>query len=160
MTELNSCSAEDTYFLGVCLGQLLAPNDFIALSGELGTGKTHFVKGVASGLGVSTTHPITSPTYNLLNVHEGRLSLYHFDLYRLRNEEQILDIGFEEHCFSGGVCIVEWAERLGDLMPEEGLFLFFSYFGEESRRIVVAPRGSRAEQLMQHLFDLYAEKSV
>ena len=87
--------------------------DFIALSGELGSGKTRFVRGVAEGLTVDPATQITSPTYSLLHIYTGRLPLYHFDLYRLAGDADVAELGFAEFFFGDGVSLVEWADRLG-----------------------------------------------
>ncbi|MSM38049.1 MAG: tRNA (adenosine(37)-N6)-threonylcarbamoyltransferase complex ATPase subunit type 1 TsaE [Geobacter sp.] len=151
MTELVTLSAEDTHALGAALGQMLVAGDFIALIGDLGAGKTHFVKGVAAGLGVTDDDPVTSPTYTLLNIYTGRIHLYHFDLYRLSGAEQVDDLGFAEYFSGDGVCLVEWAERLGDILPSEHLSISFFHSGDDRRRLVFSAAGVRAEMLMRDL---------
>jgi tRNA threonylcarbamoyladenosine biosynthesis protein TsaE len=143
---------EETEALGRKLGTLLKVGDFIALNGELGSGKTCFVRGVASSLGVDPGQPVTSPTYSLLHIHIGRLPLYHFDLYRLSKGEEIEQLGFSEYFYGEGVSIVEWADRLCSEMPEECLTLIFSHLGEEERRIDFAFSGNRYKDLMMNLF--------
>lgn len=152
MKEVRSENAAETLSIGARLGSLLEPGDFIALIGNLGAGKTQFVKGLAVGLGLATEEPVTSPTYTLLNIHEGSFPLYHFDLYRLVSEDDIINLGFEEYVDNVGVCVVEWAERLGDLIPQEHLSVFFSVEDADSRLIRFEPTGSRAEELMRRLF--------
>jgi tRNA threonylcarbamoyladenosine biosynthesis protein TsaE len=150
--EIRSGNAAETFSIGARLGRLLEPGDFIALIGNLGAGKTQFVKGVAVGLGLTPEEPVTSPTYTLLNIHVGRFPLYHFDLYRLVSEDDIINLGFEEYVDSAGVCVVEWAERLGDLIPGEHLSVFLSVEDVDSRLIRFEPSGSRAEELVRRLF--------
>lgn len=151
MTELVTQSAGETHALGAALGRILTAGDFIALIGDLGAGKTHFVKGVAAGLGVPDDLPVTSPTYTLLNIYHGRIPLYHFDLYRLAGAEQVDDLGFDEYFSGDGVCLVEWAERLGGFIPSEQLSVNFSHDGDDRRRLVFSAAGARAEELMRDL---------
>jgi len=151
VTELVTLSAEETHALGAALGQILAAGDFIALIGDLGAGKTHFVKGVAAGLGVPDDDPVTSPTYTLLNIYPGRIPLYHFDLYRLASAEQVDDLGFAEYFSGDGVCLVEWAERLGYILPSEHLSINFFHSGDDRRRLVFSTAGARAEMLVRNL---------
>lgn len=142
----------ETIDLGARLGRLLAPGDFIALVGELGAGKTQFAKGVAVGLEVDPDTPITSPTYTILNIYDGRLPLYHFDLYRLANAEEVEDLGFDEYFSGDGACIVEWAERLADELPPQALTVSFAHAGIDERSISFAGSGPRAAALLDLLF--------
>lgn len=152
MTEIRSAGAGETLAIGARLGRLLEPGDFIALTGDLGAGKTQFVKGLAIGLDICSAEPVTSPTYTLLNIHEGRFPLYHFDLYRLEGEDDILSLGFEEYIKGNGACVVEWAERLGTLMPEERLSVIIFQEGTDNRLIRFDPTGYRAKELVRRLF--------
>jgi tRNA threonylcarbamoyladenosine biosynthesis protein TsaE len=102
-------SPEDTLSLGKKLGQELKDGDIVALYGGLGAGKTVFAKGIASGLGIE--EEVTSPTFTLLKSYEGRLKLYHFDLYRIEEEEELAQTGFYDYLGGDGVCIIEWADR-------------------------------------------------
>ncbi len=151
MLRITSRSVEETIALGERLGKLLADGDFIALTGELGSGKTHFVRGVAIGLGVDPAVRVTSPTYTLVNPYSGRLPLYHFDLYRLTDNEDAAELGFDEYFDGCGVCIVEWAERLGDSLPAERLSITFEYLDEDARSIVLKPCGARYGELLASL---------
>jgi tRNA threonylcarbamoyladenosine biosynthesis protein TsaE len=145
-------SEDETVALGRRLGGVAQAGDFIALSGELGTGKTRFVRGVAAGLAVGPATLVTSPTYTLLNIYEGRLPLYHFDLYRLAGGGDVAELGFAEFFYGDGVCLVEWAERLHGEMPVEGLTITLSYVGEEARRLDFVATGGRYEELLKDLF--------
>ncbi len=160
MTELVTESPSETSACGSRLGELLMPGDFIALVGDLGAGKTQFVKGVARGLKVSSSDPVTSPTYAILNIHKGRIPLYHFDLYRLKAEEDVADLGFEEFFRGEGVSIVEWAERLGGLLPHENIVIQFMIDEAERRRLIFLPTGPRALELVQLLFDDFWEETI
>ena len=144
-------SAEETVGLGARLGNLLDPGDFIALIGELGSGKTQFAKGVSAGLVVDTSVPVTSPTYTLLNIYHGRLSLYHFDLYRLSGDEDVAELGFTEYFHGDGVCLVEWAERLRVEMPAERLEVSFFHEDINERRLEFVSFGARYDKILQSL---------
>jgi len=107
----------ETRALGCRLGRLARPGLVVLLAGELGAGKTCFAQGVAEGLDVPADSPVTSPSYTLLNIHQGRLPLYHFDLYRLTTVEDLEDLGYDEIAEGGGVTLVEWADRLSTPLP-------------------------------------------
>lgn len=112
-----SNNMDDTILLGEKMGKLLGQGDIICLYGDLGTGKTHFVKGIARGLGI--TDNVTSPTFSIVNEYDnGRLKLYHFDVYRVHDPEEIAAIGFDEYIFSDAVSIIEWSNYIEELIPE------------------------------------------
>ncbi len=159
MFSLLSNSVEETVALGRALGKRLLPGDFIALIGDLGSGKTHFVQGVAEGDDMSTDICVTSPSYTLLNEYAGRVPLYHFDLYRLHGDGDIRELGFEEYFYGEGACLVEWAERLDQGLPAENLKIVFSQLDETSRKIDFVCNGARYEILVSDLF-LEMGKSV
>lgn len=121
--------------LGRRFGNLLRPNDVVALCGPLGSGKTCFSKGVALGLGVSSADEIVSPTFVLIQEAQGRIPLFHVDLYRIEKWTEIEDLGLEEYGSRGGVCLVEWAERAKPFLPQETLWITFEILGENERRI-------------------------
>jgi tRNA threonylcarbamoyladenosine biosynthesis protein TsaE len=151
MTCVVTNSGSETVALGARLGRLLAPGDFVALVGELGAGKTQFAKGVAQGLEVDPGTPVTSPTYTILNIYQGRLPLYHFDLYRLHGPEEVEELGFEEYFSGAGACIVEWAERLGEETPAEVLTVTLAHAGAAERTVCFTALGKRAEALLAAL---------
>ena len=108
--------------------------DVFALTGDLGAGKTQFVKGVVAGLGSSAE--VTSPTFVLVHEYEdGRLPVYHFDFYRLDNSDAVLRLGFDDYVFGDGVSLIEWADRYPDLIPKEAKWLSFEIKGENTRVI-------------------------
>ena len=109
-------SAEDTVKLGEDLAPSLYPNLVIALEGELGAGKTTFVRGILKGLG--SNDQAQSPTFNLLHIYQAKLPVFHFDLYRLKGIEEFRSLGFEEYFEAGGVCLIEWSERITPLLPK------------------------------------------
>jgi tRNA threonylcarbamoyladenosine biosynthesis protein TsaE len=114
--ELQLNSSDETLKLGEIIGKSLNPGSIIALVGDLGAGKTVLVKGIAKGLGVDEEP--NSPTFVIMNSYEGRIPLYHFDLYRLSDEEELLGIGYDEYFFGNGVAAVEWADRVKEIFPE------------------------------------------
>lgn len=110
-------SEEETYQLGVRLARLLGPGRAVSLEGDLGAGKTALVKGIAKGLGVRDT--ITSPTFTLVNTYEGNVTLHHFDVYRIDDPEELYEIGWEEYFNPNDVCIVEWGDRVPQMLPAD-----------------------------------------
>jgi tRNA threonylcarbamoyladenosine biosynthesis protein TsaE len=151
MESVVTRSEEETVALGARLGRLLAPGDCIALVGELGAGKTQFAKGIAIGLEVDPGTPVTSPTYTILNIYQGRIPLYHFDLYRLQGPEEVAELGFEEYFSGAGACVVEWAERLEDEAPVELLTVTLCHAEDDTRKISFAASGPRAAALLAQL---------
>lgn len=133
--------AEQTVRAGELLAELLEPGDVVLLSGDLGAGKTQLTKGIAGGLGVA--EPVTSPTFNILLVHEGRIPLYHFDLYRLDHAEELVDIDYDATLEADGVSVVEWGDRFIEARPTAGLDVTIRITGDEARRVEVAPIGER-----------------
>ena len=117
--EYISNSAQETEALGERLAARLRPGDVIAYTGDLGAGKTAFTRGLARGLGC--TGRVTSPTFTIVNEYEGRVPLFHFDLYRLGDEEELWDIGWEDYLGRGGVCAVEWSESFPGAIPPEAV---------------------------------------
>ncbi len=113
---VTSCS-EETQALGRQLAAGLEPGDVIAMIGELGSGKTCIIQGICQGLDV--VDDVTSPTFTLINEYQGRLPVYHFDLYRLDDSESVLDIGFDEYVDGDGVCLIEWADKFPEILPED-----------------------------------------
>jgi tRNA threonylcarbamoyladenosine biosynthesis protein TsaE len=152
MCQVVTRSGEETCALGERLGRLLAPGDFVALVGELGAGKTQFAKGVARGLAVDADTPVTSPTYTILNIYQGRIPLYHFDLYRLTGPEDVENLGFDEYFAGDGACLVEWAERLEDEAPDEVLTVSLFHAGPEERQVCFQASGARPARLLAELF--------
>ena len=141
--DLLSTSASQTQAIGRALGERLEPGDVLALTGGLGAGKTVFVKGLASGLGVAADAVVTSPTFVLISEYEGRLTLYHVDAYRLERAADFIALGADEILFGDGVCVVEWADRVAECLPADRLDVAFDVEGEAARRIRFAPRGTR-----------------
>ena len=138
-----SQSPQETYAFGKNLGETLFSGDVVALSGELGTGKTCLAQGIARGLGISEEYRITSPTFTIINEYPGRLILYHLDVYRLSGTRDLEEIGYDE-CFNDkGVVIVEWAEKIRDALPKETLFILLTYIDENIRKIMLSDNRER-----------------
>lgn len=111
-------SPEETFALGEKLGREAKPGQIYTLNGDLGTGKTVFTQGFASGLGI--TEPVNSPTFTILQVYEeGRMPFYHFDVYRIGDVEEMDEIGYEDCFYGEGVCLIEWAELIEEILPEK-----------------------------------------
>lgn len=142
-----SHSEEQTRRLGMRLGQLLSGGEVIGLQGDLGTGKTRWVQGIGAGLGVTGT--IASPTFNLINEHKGRLTLYHVDLYRVSGLAEAWELGLEEYLYGRGVCCIEWAERAGAMLPPERLWISLRYVDEAKRRVTMRGEGDRYDTLLE-----------
>lgn len=135
--EYLSHSEQETEALGAALAQRLHGGDVIAYRGDLGAGKTAFTRGLARGLGC--TGRVTSPTFTIVNEYEGEIPLFHFDLYRLGDEEELWDIGWEDYLGRGGVCAVEWSESFPRAIPPEAVTVTIRRCpeNEDWRRITV-----------------------
>ncbi len=133
---LISRSADETRRFGRCLGKELQGGEVVALSGDLGAGKTCLTQGLAAGVGVAENEAVTSPSYTLLNPYRGRIPLYHFDLYRLSDAEDLESIGFFDFLREEGVAVVEWAERIEE-WANERLEISLAISGEEERQITL-----------------------
>ena len=140
LTAHLSHSPEETRALGEELGRQLCPGELVAFSGELGSGKTCMIQGVCAGLGVEDT--VNSPTFILINEYGGRaqgrpVPIYHFDLYRLRNQAELEALGAEEYFYSQGICLVEWPERAGAALPPRRREVVLEHCGPQARRVVL-----------------------
>ena len=136
---LEAFSPKETEEFAYKLGQEAKKGSIICLSGDLGVGKTVFTRGFAKGLGVTDEY-ITSPTFTIINEYEGRLNLYHFDVYRIGNIEEMDDTGYEDYFFGDGVCLVEWAELVEEIIPENAVWIKIEKDlskGDEYRKITV-----------------------
>jgi tRNA threonylcarbamoyladenosine biosynthesis protein TsaE len=136
-----SRSPEETEAAGVRLAGALGPGDVVALTGELGAGKTCFVQGVARGLGVTTR--ATSPTFVLVNEYRGRLPVHHVDAYRTESLAELADLGLEELFDGDGVTLVEWADKLRPLLPARTIHVHLAGVGDEPREITITPGAAR-----------------
>ena len=156
--KLNSHSPEQTQLLGSYLGKLAQRGDIFLLIGDLGTGKTCLVQGIAHGLDIKE-YPF-SPSFVIIREYHGRLPLYHVDFYRLDRIEEIADLGLEEYLYGNGVCVVEWAEKGLQLLPPRNLLISLNYVpaSETERAICLKPQGKRYLELIKHL-DLILNKA-
>jgi tRNA threonylcarbamoyladenosine biosynthesis protein TsaE len=140
-TTITTASEAATQAVGRALAGDVRAGDVVVLSGDLGAGKTQLTKGLAVGLGV--VEPVTSPTFNILLVHEGRIPLYHFDLYRLEFAEQLDDLDYWGTLESDGVSVVEWGDRFAEAIPEQCVIVRILITGDDSRALEIEPRGVR-----------------
>ena len=137
--EYLSHSPEETEQLGEQLGRTLRPGSVVAYRGDLGMGKTAFTRGLARGLGC--TCRVTSPTFTTVNEYSGALPLFHFDMYRLDSSDELFDIGWEDYLSRGGVCAVEWSERVEDALPDDTLWVSIARGNGENDRIITVTGG-------------------
>lgn len=133
-------SEQETLKLGERLSNGIRPGDSICLEGDLGAGKTVLVKGIARGLGIADA--ITSPTFTLVNTYEGDITLHHFDVYRINDPEELFEIGWEEYFGPEAVCIVEWGDRVKELLPPKSIWIKISRDAADpdKREIIVERR--------------------
>jgi tRNA threonylcarbamoyladenosine biosynthesis protein TsaE len=134
--ELHSSSEGDTMAIARALGAVLVPGDVVALSGELGAGKTVFCKGVGEALGIPADR-IVSPSFTIVTEHPGTLPLRHVDVYRLSSEREAADIGLEEVLAGEGICLVEWAEKIAEMLPNSCIKVRFSFSEDGGRRLFI-----------------------
>jgi tRNA threonylcarbamoyladenosine biosynthesis protein TsaE len=134
MREIRIKSEDDTKKLGLEIADMARPGDVVALIGDLGAGKTTLTKYIAEGLGVK--EEITSPTFTIVNEYKsGRMPLYHFDAYRLENGIDMMDIGGDDYLYGDGLCVIEWADRIAEVLPDETYCVFMEYGEKEGERI-------------------------
>jgi tRNA threonylcarbamoyladenosine biosynthesis protein TsaE len=144
-------SEQETIRLGRILGQCLKNRDFVALVGELGSGKTWFAKGLALGLDISPKTVITSPSFALMNEYQGRIPLFHMDAYRLEKLSAFLSAGLEEYFYEEGVVAMEWADRWPEILPESRVTVSIEVLDKVSRHIVLSGSHPRAIEILEEL---------
>ncbi|MBM2837563.1 MAG: tsaE [Deltaproteobacteria bacterium] len=142
---IHTLSPSETKELGIKIGRLCKAGDVIALDGDLGAGKTCLIQGLAKGLGVSKKSYVRSPTFTILNVHNGRVPLYHFDLYRLSDLDELEEIGYREYIYGEGVSAIEWASNVEEAIPAECLRIAIKRVGEDEREIEITSKGAKYE---------------
>ncbi|RIW29393.1 tRNA (adenosine(37)-N6)-threonylcarbamoyltransferase complex ATPase subunit type 1 TsaE [Bacillus salacetis] len=147
--ELETSSPEQTTEFAMRLAELLQENDLLTLEGDLGAGKTTFTKGLARGLGVRRN--VNSPTFTIIKEYQGRLPLYHMDVYRL--DDSFEDLGFDEYFNGGGVTVVEWAHLIKEQLPDEKLAISIMRKSDDERVITLNPSGQRYEMLCKEIFE-------
>ncbi|MDP8261127.1 MAG: tRNA (adenosine(37)-N6)-threonylcarbamoyltransferase complex ATPase subunit type 1 TsaE [Candidatus Kappaea frigidicola] len=150
MKSLISKSDQETKRIAARLAKYLKAQDFLALCGDLGTGKTTFVKGLARGLGIKEEQVI-SPSFMLIRQYKGKLPLYHFDLYRLDYLEQVEFLGYEEYFYGEGVCCMEWANKIEELLPAEYLQINIKFLSEHKRKITFKSVSDRYNNIIGKL---------
>lgn len=144
-------SERGTRDLAAELARSLLPGDVIALTGELGAGKTRFVQGLAYGLGMPENVPVTSPTFTFLAMYDqGRLKLYHFDFYRICDAREVERIGADEYLWGDGISVVEWADRAAEPIPDSALWIHFSFVGD-GRELTFRAESARWQPVVQSL---------
>ena len=146
--EIVTRGPEETIRLGKSLGELLRPGDVVALIGDLGAGKTTLAKGIAAGAGVEDESEVTSPTFVLVNEYQGRFPVYHADLYRLQEAPEVEDLGWEEFIFGEGISLLEWAEKIPEILPEERIEIRIFWIGLEERKFLIAGKGTQAKNIL------------
>lgn len=149
--ELVSCSAERTEALGRTIGSLLQPGAFLALHGDLGGGKTCFARGIAAAVAPDSAGLAASPTFAIMNEYPGPVPVYHFDFYRLGGSDDVRELGFDDFFRGNGVCIAEWAERLGETLPADRLDITFEYLEHDRRRITLRAAGDASRAVLDNL---------
>lgn len=146
-----SQSESETRLAGIVLGRWARPGDVLALVGELGTGKTCLVQGIALGLDVPASSRVRSPSFVILHTYAGRYALHHLDLYRIRGPEELEDLDWRDVLYGDGVCVIEWADRMGDLLPARRLDVALFHNTEESRWIQIWPSAALEDSRWEDL---------
>lgn len=152
LTVISGDPAE-TYRIGRLIGENLQEGGIVALIGELGAGKTSLTQGIARGLGIEEGYQITSPTFTLINEYPGRLHLVHLDAYRLSGSRDLSDLGCEEFFFSTCVTVIEWAERILDILPDKTIFITMTYLDQSRRRMAFSGGGAQVMPIINALKD-------
>jgi len=148
---LISYSVDDTINIGSVIGENLNGGEIIALTGELGSGKTCITGGIARGMGISEEYYITSPTFTLINEYPGRIPLYHLDVYRLSGSRDLEDLGYEEYFYGKGAIVIEWADKIRDIIPKDSIFIYLRYLDEEKREIEISYKGDKTVQIINRV---------
>jgi len=147
-------SASETIRIGKSIGSRLLPGDVVALTGELGAGKTQFIKGLAAGVGIGNPTYVSSPSFKLINEYPGKITFYHIDFFRLSGEKEAEELGLDDYFQSSGITAIEWADKIPSLLPEEILRIHIRYTGENSRTLEISGEGKRYECLVEELSEL------
>ncbi len=155
--QITTDSASATEALGADLGTLLNPGSFLALKGDMGGGKTCFTRGLVSTLAPESAHLVASPTYAIMNSYPGNITVHHFDFYRLTGDNDIAELGFEDY-FYDAVCVIEWSERLDELLPSDVLILLFEHLGKNRRLISITGSGQKSDEVISQLKEIIRMK--
>jgi len=135
MKKIITKSEEETIEIGAKIAAKLKVGDIICMKGDLGAGKTTLTKSIAKNLGINDY--VTSPTFTIINEYNGKYPLYHFDVYRIENPEDMYELGFEEYFYGKGICIIEWANMIEELIPEESIWIELDYGSNENERVII-----------------------
>lgn len=151
--EIRLSSLEETNEFGIWLGKFLKSGDILCLNGDLGAGKTTLTKSI--GLGLDVEDYITSPTFTLINEYSGRISLYHFDVYRLENAHELDDLGFDDYFYGNGVSIIEWADKIENTLPKDRMVINISRGKNDDERLLeIVGYGNRYDDLIKELKEI------
>ena len=142
-------SPEETKNLGKKVGKLAKLGDLLAFYGELGAGKTCFIQGISRGLKVKDY--VTSPTFTIINEYQGKIPIFHFDLFRLNNAEEILELSYQEYFYGEGLTVIEWAEKIEQFLPKEHLKIDIKFKDRYQRTISFIPQGDRFNNFLEEL---------
>ena len=140
---------EDTLRFGFSLGELLQPGSVVGLEGDLGAGKTCFIKGIARGSSGVPESDVTSPTFAILHEYTGPVPVYHFDAYRLESSDDLEAVGFDDYVYGDGIVVVEWADRITDALPDECLYMKIEVMDEQRRRFECRAFGRRYDMVLR-----------
>jgi len=154
-----SNSPEQTRELGEKLGRLLSRGNVVALVGELGAGKTVLTQGLARGLGVGPDEYVSSPSFALVNQYRGRVPIYHLDIYRLGGEAEMVALGYEDYFEPDGVTIIEWADKVGELLPERYLLIEIEIIDRNTRDLDVRPIGPWTSEAAARIEDALSRQA-
>ncbi|MGQ9654156.1 MAG: tRNA (adenosine(37)-N6)-threonylcarbamoyltransferase complex ATPase subunit type 1 TsaE [Thermodesulfobacteriota bacterium] len=149
-----------TIGIGRTLGRMLEPGSIVALRGELGSGKTRFTQGIAAGLGVSSSDHVSSPSFALIHEYVGRIELYHMDFYRLSVDRGDLELGIEEYLWGEGACVIEWADRVPSILPDDRLDVELAIRSARTREIRFRAGGKRHRLILERFKRAVCETGV
>ena len=148
---IQSRSASETARIGKTIGSRLLPGDVVALVGELGVGKTQFIKGLAAGVGIENSAYISSPSFTLIQEYPGEMPFYHIDLFRLGREREVEELGLDDYFQGRGITAIEWADHIPSLLPKELLFISIAYIDANVRSLEIAGKGKRYLNLVDQI---------
>ena len=144
-------SPEETQALGEQIGKTLKQGEVIALIGDLGTGKTCLTQGIARGVGIASDEVVNSPSYILINEYNGRIPIYHIDLYRLEDSAEIAELGLREYVEGDGICIIEWAERMADALPDTAIKIHITLAEADNNETFAPTLQSPEDENIRHI---------
>ena len=157
--EIVSSSPDETEKLGRELGSLLSAGAFVALRGTLGGGKTCFTRGIVASVTPESAHLVASPTFAIMNSYNGTIPVYHFDFYRMTGDNDIAELGFDDYFYGDGVCVVEWSERLSDLLPTDRITVEFNYSSDDDQRLInMTSSGTLSQAVLARFSELHLNR--